>query len=109
MDEKYIQDLYNQLGGQSKFGNFNDFKNLIKTDKQYQKDFHNSFGAKKLGDFNDFSGLVSSSNQKKKRVFSAYFSRRSVGVKCTTEEATYFCGYRSTAKSTGFGYFRWRT
>jgi hypothetical protein len=66
MDEKYIQDLYNQLGGQSKFGNFNDFKNLIKTDKQYQKDFYNSFGAKKLGEFNDFSGLVSASNQKKK-------------------------------------------
>jgi len=66
MDEKYIQDLYNQLGGQSKFGNFNDFKNLIKTDKAYQKDFYNSFGAKKLGDFNDFSGLVSAPNQKKK-------------------------------------------
>jgi len=66
MDEKYIQDLYNQLGGQSKFGNFNDFKNLINTDKQYQKDFYNSFGAKKLGEFNDFSGLVSVSNQKKK-------------------------------------------
>ena len=66
MDEKYIQELYSQLGGQNKFGDFNSFKNLIKTDKNYQKAFHDSFGAKTLGDFNQFSGLVSSSNQKKK-------------------------------------------
>ena len=66
MDEKYIQELYSQLGGQNKFGDFNSFKNLIKTDKSYQKAFHDSFGDKTLGDFNEFSGLVSSSNQKKK-------------------------------------------
>ena len=66
MDEKYIQELYSQLGGQNKFGDFNSFKNLIKTDKSYQKAFHDSFGDKTLGDFNQFSGLVSSSNQKKK-------------------------------------------
>lgn len=66
MDEKYIQELYSQLGGQNKFGDFNSFKNLIKNDKNYQKAFHDSFGAKTLGDFNQFSGLVSSSNQKKK-------------------------------------------
>ncbi len=77
MDEKYIQDLYNQLGGQSKFGNFNDFKNLIKTDKAYQKDFYNSFGAKKLGDFNDFSGLVSAPNQKKKDLLSLLLKKNS--------------------------------
>ena len=66
MDEKYIQELYSQLGGQNKFGDFNSFKNLIKTDKSYQKAFYDSFGAKTLGDFNQFSGLVSGSNQKKK-------------------------------------------
>jgi hypothetical protein len=66
MDEKYIQELYSQLGGQSKFGDFNSFKNLIKNDKSYQKAFHDSFGSKTLGDFNKFSGLVSASNQKKK-------------------------------------------
>jgi hypothetical protein len=65
MDEKYIQELYSQLGGQNKFGDFNSFKNLIKTDKSYQKAFYDSFGAKTLGDFNQFSGLVSGSNQKK--------------------------------------------
>jgi len=67
MDEKYIQELYSQLGGQNKFGDFNSFKNLIKTDKSYQKAFYDSFGAKTIGDFNQFSGLVSGSNQKKKK------------------------------------------
>lgn len=59
MDEQYILDLFNQLGGESKFGKFNDFKKLITTDQSYQKDFYNSFGSNTLGDFNDFRGLVS--------------------------------------------------
>ena len=59
MDKKYIQDLYNQLGGEAKFGSFEDFQNLITTDKNYQKDFYNSFGESTLGSFQDFSTLVS--------------------------------------------------
>ena len=59
MDKKYIQDLYNQLGGQAKFGSFEDFQSLITTDKNYQKDFHSSFGESTLGSFQDFSSLVS--------------------------------------------------
>ena len=63
MEEQYILDLYNQLGGQSKFGNFEDFKDAISTDKIYQKDFHSAFGESTLGNFEDFSSLVSSQSQ----------------------------------------------
>lgn len=62
MDEKYIQDLYNQLGGQAKFGNFADFKNLMQNDPSYQKDFYNSFGEKTLGSYADFESLVKKKN-----------------------------------------------
>jgi len=58
MEEKYIQDLYNELGGQEKFGSFEDFKTLITTDENYQKDFYDSFGESTLGKFNDFISLV---------------------------------------------------
>jgi len=58
MDEKYIDDLYSQLGGKNKFGSFNDFKNLMQSDAQYRKDFHSSIGEETLGNFNDFEGLV---------------------------------------------------
>jgi len=59
MDEQYIIDLYNQLGGEGKFGKFEDFKDLIKSDPSYQKDFHNAFGESTLGTFDDFKSLVS--------------------------------------------------
>ena len=58
MDEKYIQDLFNQLGGESKFGKFDDFKYLISNDKKYRQDFYNAFGEKTLGAYNDFDELV---------------------------------------------------
>ena len=59
MDEQYIIDLYNQLGGEGKFGAFEDFKDLIKSDPSYQKDFYNAFGESTLGAFEDFKSLVS--------------------------------------------------
>jgi hypothetical protein len=63
MDEKYIQDLYNQLGGESKFGAYNDFKDLIQNDSSYRKDFYNAFGENTLGAYNDFEGLVKKKGQ----------------------------------------------
>jgi hypothetical protein len=65
MDEQYIISLYNQLGGESKFGQFEDFKSLITSDPSYQKAFHDSFGESTLGPFNDFSSLVSKQPKKK--------------------------------------------
>lgn len=59
MDEKYLQDLYNHLGGQSKFGAYNDFKTLMSTDADYRKQFHSTIGEKVLGSYNDFESLVS--------------------------------------------------
>ena len=58
MDEKYIQDLFNNLGGESKFGKFDDFKLLLSTDKKYRRDFYDAFGEKTLGGYNDFDELV---------------------------------------------------
>ena len=58
MDEKYIQDLYNQLGGEAKFGSFADFKDLMNNDPQYRTDFHSAFGEQTLGSFADFESLV---------------------------------------------------
>jgi len=58
MDEKYIQDLYDHLGGQTKFGKFDDFKELISSDPTYRKQFHDSFGDKQLGSYDDFESLV---------------------------------------------------
>ena len=63
MNEQYIISLYNQLGGESKFGQFEDFKSLITSDPSYQKAFHDSFGESTLGPFNDFSSLVSIQQQ----------------------------------------------
>jgi serine/threonine protein kinase len=56
--EQYIIDLYNQLGGEGKFGPFEDFKDLIKSDPSYQKDFYNAFGERTLGPFEDFKYMV---------------------------------------------------
>jgi len=58
MDEKYIQDLYDHLGGQEKFGKFDDFKHLMSNDSTYRKDFYDAFGEKQLGAYNDFDTLV---------------------------------------------------
>jgi hypothetical protein len=58
MDEKYINDIFTQLGGESKFGSFSDFKDLMQNDAQYRKDFHASIGEDTLGKFGDFDNLV---------------------------------------------------
>ena len=58
MDEKYIQNLYSQLGGQSKFGSFDDFKDLMQNDANYRSKFHAAFGESTLGKYDDFESLV---------------------------------------------------
>lgn len=58
MDEKYIQALHSQLGGESVFGNYEDFKDLITSDPQYAKNFYNNFGQDVLGAEQDFYSLV---------------------------------------------------
>lgn len=58
MDEQYIKDLYDQLGGEDRFGKFEDFQTLITTDAGYQKDFHQQIGEDVLGNFDDFVTLV---------------------------------------------------
>src|SRR5690348_204660 len=58
MDEKYIEQLYGQLGGEAKFGAYNDFKDLISNNPEYRKQFHANFGENTLGTYQDFEGLV---------------------------------------------------
>lgn len=58
MDEKYIQDLFSQLGGEKKFGKYDDFKYMLNNDSAYRKDFYNSYGENTLGKYDDFDVLV---------------------------------------------------
>ena len=59
MDEKYISDLYNQLGGKSVFGEYNDFKFLINTDDNYASDVYNQMGGESVfGKYDDFRSLT---------------------------------------------------
>jgi hypothetical protein len=58
MNEKYINDLYSQLGGEEVFGKYEDFVNLITNDDSYIKDFHGNFGEETLGSLEDFTNLV---------------------------------------------------
>ena len=58
MDEQYIKDIYNNLGGETKFGSYEDFYTLITTDDSYIQDFHSAFGSNVLGDFEDFNSIV---------------------------------------------------
>ena len=58
MDEQYIKDIYNNLGGETKFGSYEDFYTLITTDDSYIQDFHSAFGSNVLGGFEDFSSIV---------------------------------------------------
>ncbi len=61
MDEKYISDLYNQLGGKAVFGEYEDFKSLINTDDNYASDVYNQMGGKSVfGEYSDFRGLTKS-------------------------------------------------
>lgn len=59
MDEKYIRDLYDQLGGAKTFGRFDDFKHLMVNDSSYRRDFYDQLGAEKVfGKYDDFDVLV---------------------------------------------------
>ena len=85
MDEEYIDDLYNQLGGADKFGEYEDFKRLITSDDSYINDFHEAFGENVLGSFEDFNALV-----KKKRRISIYFRRGNYGIRYRRRDGSYW-------------------
>jgi hypothetical protein len=56
--EQYILDLYNELGSESRFGKFENFKKFISTDSSYQQDFYDEIGQSTLGSFEDFKYMV---------------------------------------------------
>jgi hypothetical protein len=58
MDEKYIEYLYNSLGGQDKFGAYEDFKTGISTDEGFRKAFYDQIGEGSLGSYSEFEGGV---------------------------------------------------
>lgn len=79
MDEKYIQAIYDQLGGEAKFGSYDDFKNVISTNPEYRKQFHYTFGESELGPYNDFDALVKKKDSTSSQISSTPSSTGSEG------------------------------
>jgi len=60
MNEEYIKGLYTNLGGEGKFGSYDDFVSVISTDEDYTKGFYDNLGGEsKFGKYEDFYSLVS--------------------------------------------------
>ena len=83
MDDKYIKDIYDNLGGESVFGNYNDYYSLITTDDSYIKDVYDSKGESVFGSYDDFVSLV-----KKKDDSVVSTSQEDVTVSTTKDETT---------------------
>ena len=58
MDEQYIKDVYESLGGQPVLGSYGNYYRLITTDDSYIKEVHSRFGEERLGSFDNFNKLV---------------------------------------------------
>lgn len=59
MDDKYIKDIYDNLGGKEVFGEYNDYYEMITTDESYIKDvYDNMGGGQTFGEFEDFISLL---------------------------------------------------
>jgi hypothetical protein len=82
MDDKYIKDIYDNLGGESVFGNYNDYYSLITSDDSYIKDVYDSKGESVFGSYDDFVSLV------KKKDESQPTSQEGVTVSTTKEKTT---------------------
>jgi hypothetical protein len=112
MNEKYINDLYSQLGGEEVFGKYEDFVNLITNDDSYIKDFHGNFGEETLGSIEDFTNLVKKKDETTELVSPqeevVTTSRRNYGVGFSTRRSRYYIGYRRSGDTWCFGCFRFR-
>ena len=64
MDEEYLDDVYNNLGGEETFGEYIDFATSIKSDPTYMREVYDNFGEETLGSFDDFSRLMKESRVK---------------------------------------------
>lgn len=82
MDEKYIKDIYDSLGGESVFGNYDDYYSLITTDDSYIKGVYDSQGESVFGGYDDFVSLV------KKKDELQPTSQEDATVSTTKEEKT---------------------
>ena len=82
MDDKYIRDIYDNLGGESVFGGYDDYYSLITTDDSYIKDVYNSQGESVFGAYNDFVSLV------KKKDDSVVSTSQEVATESTTKGDT---------------------
>jgi hypothetical protein len=59
MNEQYIQNLYNGLGGESVFGKYDDFKLMMTTNEQYASGVYNQLGGEQVfGKYDDYSSLI---------------------------------------------------
>ena len=48
MDDKYIKDIYENLGGESVFGKYDDYYSLITSDDNYAKDVYSNLGGESV-------------------------------------------------------------
>jgi hypothetical protein len=83
MDDKYIKDIYDNLGGESVLGNYDDYYSLITSDDSYIKDVYDSKGESVFGSYDDFVSLV-----KKKDDSVVSTSQEGVTESTTKEEKT---------------------
>ena len=61
MDEKYIKDIYDNFG-EEVLGSFENFANLISTDKEYQQEVYDGLGGEEIfGSYDNYSTLVNTS------------------------------------------------
>ena len=62
MNEEYILKIYSGLGGESVFGNYDDFKDLMSNNEDYASKIYNGLGGESVfGKYDDFRGLTKSS------------------------------------------------
>ena len=76
MNEEYIRKIYDNLGGESKFGSYDSYYKLITTDDAYIQKIHSAFGDDVLGSFDGFSTLV----KKKRRTYGFRIGRWFIGI-----------------------------
>lgn len=59
MNEKYIKDIYDQLGGENVFGKYEDYQELMTTDDTYMENVYNQLGGENVfGKYEDYASLV---------------------------------------------------
>ena len=88
MDEKYIKDIYDNFG-EEVLGSFENFANLISTDKEYQQEVYDGLGGEEIfGSYDNYSTLVNTPEfsvdgqpvKKKRRAYGFHVGKWFIGA-----------------------------